>query len=113
MAELGNYNIPREYKDEDRWFRFFTKVQLLYIGVAIALSIVVIMLFNALHMLPVGIVFAELNIIAGAVLAFIRIPEDRYMIGGGYLLRTILMRLIVKNLPKNKKIYLKNYDEEE
>lgn len=111
MASLGNYQIPKEFKDEDKWFRYFTKFQLALFAIAVGISIVVLMVTAAIHLLPIGIIITELLVGLSLVFGFITLPQDRYMIGGGYPLRTIIMRLIVKNLRKNKKLYVKNYDE--
>ena len=29
MASTGVFRVPREFKDEDKWFRYFTKKQAL------------------------------------------------------------------------------------
>lgn len=104
---LGRYRIPKEIKDEDKWFKFFTKTQLLYVGIGGLLSGFFISLANTLHILPVGIVIAEFIMVVAIVIAFVKIPKDRYLIGGGLPIRVILLRLIEKNIPANKKIYLK------
>lgn len=110
MAKLGNYNIPKEYKDEDKWFRFFTKVQLLFIGAAAGISIGLIVLFNKLNATPVGVVLTVVTLIVAVILAFVNIPANKYMTGGGLKLRTMLLRLIIKRQRKNRVLYVKNYD---
>ena len=37
MAQTGKYQIPAEYKDEDRWWKF-TKRQLVYVAIGLALD---------------------------------------------------------------------------
>lgn len=111
MASLGNYQIPKEFKDEDKWFRFFTKFQLALFGIAVGISIVILLITSAIHLLPLGVILTEILVGAALVFGFIKLPQDRYMIGGGYPLRTIAIRLLTKNFRKNKKIYVKNYDE--
>lgn len=111
MASLGNYQIPKEFKDEDKWFRFFTKFQLALFAIAVGLSILVLLITSVIHLLPIGVIITEILVGAALIFGFINLPSDRYMIGGGYPVRTIVMRIITKNLKRNKKIYVKNYDE--
>lgn len=112
MASLGRYRIPKEFKDEDKWFKFFTKKQLLYIGIAGGLSAVAIVIAVKLNILPVGIVIAELLMIGAIVIAFVKVPKDKYMIGGGLPVRVILLRLIGKNLKANKKLYVRGVNDQ-
>ena len=112
MAELGSYQIPKEFKDEDKWFKYFTKKQLVIVGGALALSVVIVGFFFGIHLLPVGVIIGETIMLLAVGIAFIKIPTDRYLIGGGYPVSQILIRLIVKKLPGNKVLYVKNYEEE-
>ncbi len=111
MASLGNYTIPKPLKDEDKWFRFFTKTQLLYVGVAAFIDMGIIAFFRAVHIPYVSIVLSEAVMIAALILAFVSVPTDRFMIGGGYSLRAIAVRLVRKRFRRNKVLYVKGYDE--
>ncbi len=110
MAELGRYRVPKEFKDEDKWFRFFTKRQLIYLGLALVVSVITCIGTYKLNILPVGVVVSELLIMVAAAFAFITIPPEKYMYGGGYRLSTILFRIVVRRLPKNRVLFVKNYD---
>jgi hypothetical protein len=112
MAELGSYQIPKEFKDEDKWFRYFTKKQLIFVGGAIFLSVVITSFFSGLGLIKVGISISEVILLLTIAVAFIRIPTDRYLIGGGYHIMQILMRLVIKRLKQNRILYVKNYSEE-
>lgn len=104
--------VMSELKDEDKWLKYFTMKQLLYYFVAIALGIgVTVLLHRFFHAEAVGFVVIIVNV-ALAVILQLKIPEsgDKYIIGGGIPLQTILIRVIKKNLPKNRVIYVKNYD---
>ena len=111
MAELGSYQIPKEFKDEDKWFRFFTKKQLIVVGAALAACVVIVSFFYGIGMLKVGLAIAEIIMVLAVAVVFIRIPTDRYLIGGGYHIAQIVGRLIIKRLPGHKIIYVKNYEE--
>lgn len=112
MAELGSYQIPKEFKDEDKWFRYFTKKQLIFVGGAGFASVVITSFFKGLGMIKVGISISEVILLLTIAIAFIKIPTDKYMIGGGYHIMQILLRLVIKRLPKNRVLYVKNYGEE-
>ena len=104
--------VMSELKDEDKWLKYFTMKQLLYYFVAIALGIgVTVLLHRLFHAEAVGFVVIIVNV-ALAVILQLKIPEsgDKYIIGGGMPLQTILIRVIKKNLPKNRVIYVKNHD---
>lgn len=110
---LGRYRIPKEMQDEDKWFKFFTKTQLLYVGVGALVSALLIFLTVKLHILPVGLILAEFIMVIAIVVAFVKIPKSRYLIGGGLPIRVLLVRLIEKNLPQNKKLYIKGLNKHE
>ena len=110
MAELGTYSIPKEYKDEDKWFRFFTKKQLLHVGVGCGIGLMLFAFMTSIGISALGIALAEICIIISAIVAFIKMPTEKYLVGGGYNLSTIIYRLILKRLPRNKVIYIKNYN---
>ncbi len=110
MAELGSYDIPKELKDEDKWFRYFTKRQLAYVGAGILIDALMLSALSKIGLFEVGLALAELVLIVAFIIAFGKIPEDRYLMGGGYNASTIILRLISKKLPKNKVIYVNNYD---
>ena len=113
MAEqLGRYRIPKEFKDEDKWFRFFTKRQLIYAIVALAFDAIALMLSYSFNVLLVGIILSEIVSIVMMAFAFITIPTEQYMYGGGYLLSTIVLRVIIRRRKKNRILYVKNYDNE-
>ena len=112
MSDLGSYRIPKELKDEDKWFKFFTKKQLLIVGSGLALSIVIVGFFYGMHLLPVGVMMAEVVMLLSAGIAFVKIPTDKYLIGGGYPVSQILIRLVLKRLPGHRVLYVKNYEED-
>ena len=110
---MGTYSIPKEFKDEDKWFRFFTKKQLIYAGVGVAMVIGVMTVSKALGVTGVGICISEVIVLADGIIAFITMPTERYLIGGGYPLSTIVLRLVRKKLPSNKVLYIKHYDKDD
>lgn len=112
MAELGSYQIPKEFKDEDKWFKYFTKKQLIVVGSAVGASVLIMSFFMGIGMFPVGMCISEVLLLLSVTASFIRIPTDKYLIGGGYHIAVIVWRLICRKLPKNRVLYVKNYEED-
>lgn len=115
MDRIGRYKIPRPFRDEDIWFRFFTKKQLLVIGAAALISLqLVIWAFKRSNIL---LFFAlVLGIILIAVVSIIvkfDMPTDKYLWGGGTSLEKLLLRIIRKKLKSNRVLYVKFYQNPE
>lgn len=110
---LGTYNIPKEFRDEDKWFKFFTKIQLVYMFIAAVIAFVIMNLFVFLHLVYIGIFLSVVVFLIALVMAFVPIPTQRYMFGGGYRVSRIVGRLAWKFvLGHGKDIYVKNYKPE-
>lgn len=116
MDRIGRYKIPRPFKDEDIWFRFFTKKQLLVIGTAALISLQpVILAFKHSNniLLFFALVFGIILIAAASIIVKFDMPADKYLWGGGTSLETLLMRIIRKRLKSNKILYVKFYQNPE
>lgn len=98
-------------KDEDRWFKFFTKKQLLFVVTGLLASGIVFPIFNGIGLRVVGIFLVEIIMTVMLILAFLKLPFEKYLIGGGRYAHEILFRLFAKQMPSNKIIYTKNYEE--
>lgn len=109
---LGDYPCMTELKDEDRWLKFFTKKQLLYIGVAALLGIGEIVLFYKIGLTVVGVELLLINIAVSFVIQQ-KLPPDKYLWGGGTLIEELLFRVVKKNLPGRKILYTKFINDEE
>ncbi len=110
---LGVYKVPREFKDEDKWFRFFTKTQLFIMLIGLAISVVFFLIFGAIHATKLAVILSVFVLLVCALLAFFKIPESRYLYGGGYPAYQILLRIIRKYFVEKKQIYIKNIRQEE
>lgn len=106
---LGSYRIPDEFKDEDKYFKFFTKTQLLALLVALGVGIGFLALFSSIGLMPVGLTLLILVVLSAGACVMFPIPEDKYLIGGGEKLYVVVVRVINKKLPMNKVIFVKNY----
>lgn len=106
MSELGKYRVPRELKDEDKWFKFFTKKQLLIAAVVLFIDVWVIVFTNKLHMIVLGIVIALSIAIVTAIILVGKMPTKRYIHGGGLGFDVLLMRIIRRKcIKKNRCIF--------
>ena len=110
MSEAGTYQIPKEFKDEDKWFKFFNRKQLFITFGGILLCIPPVWIFYKLGIMQIGLCIGEVILLGTLLLAFLPLPNDRFLIGGGFMLNQIVWRLIVKSRRRNKILYVKNYD---
>lgn len=108
----GVYGIPRKLKDEDKWFKFFTKIQLMIFGIGVAISLVFAVLLFPLKAYHLWVVLTVIVLVLAGFLALVPMPNSRYLYGGGYPLYVIVIRLINKIISK-KRLYIKNYDAED
>lgn len=103
----GVYRVPREFKDEDRWFRFFTKTQLLIMGVAVGICGILFLLFSIVGLFVPALILSVVVLAIAGLLAFLPMPDNKYMYGGGYPVYIIAKRLINKKYIAKKQIYVK------
>lgn len=107
---LGTYKIPDALKDEDKWFKFFTKTQCGAMICALVSGLMLLAFFSKLHLFPVGLALLVVDICCVGVAVMVRIPEEHYLMGAGELIGTVVLRVIKKRMSKNRVIYIKNYD---
>lgn len=109
---IGSYKVPAEMKDEDKWGVGkiqLTKRQLIPMAIAFVVGGMVFVFFAKLGLLPVGLFFFFIIFIATGLCTFISVPSEKYLIGGGEKISTILFRLLIKQRKSAKIIYVKNY----
>ena len=108
---MAGYKIPKQFQDEDKWFRFFTKTQLVVIGLPAILSIVI--LFKIRYMSGIVIFITSAILITILVICILfssfKMPKDKYLLGGGTSLKTLGLRLIRRRMQTNKVLWVKNY----
>lgn len=110
MAAIGVFRIPREFKDEDKWFRYFNKKQATVLVLTGLLDYRLIMV-GASHgiTIPAIVAAALLTLVIGGMV-LIHLPVDvMFLTGGGITLDQWIFRVILR---KSKKvIYTKNVEE--
>lgn len=109
---LGSYKTPAPFKDEDKWFRFFTKRALVYVLVALFIGGIQILFFQKLHLTLIGMTIFVLLLACAIVLGFGKMPPEKYLFGGGERFEALVIRLFIKRRKKNRCLYLKNYGED-
>lgn len=110
MAATGVFRVPREFKDEDKWFRYFNKKQALIL-VLTGLADYRLVMFAANHdLVMIAIIVAIiLTLLVGGVI-MIKLPVDvMFLTGGGITLDEWLLRIILRKC--HKVIYAKNMQE--
>lgn len=107
------YEVPDEFRDEDKWFGL-TKRQWAILGpVALIVVILVIATISAglTLFLPIVFILCGVLILAGIIVAFFEMPYHWYLFGSGFKIERILFRILRKKLSKKSKtIYTKHYD---
>lgn len=111
MSQLGQYKTPGELKDEDKWFKFFTKKQLVIAIVVLIIDWNIAVIFNKIHLIVIGITLDILITIIMAIITLFPMPQSKYIFGGGMPLYRLVLRIILRKT-FNRKIYTTMSDEE-
>ena len=104
MSRLGVFKIDKPLRDEDKWLGM-TKKQLLYLIITALLSINILRIAYAMHLIIIGIVAVILLIVFVALLCFIKIPYKNYLTGGGLTAEQFFLRFIHRRRKCNRKVY--------
>ena len=113
MRKVGRYRTPKEIKDEDIWFKWFTKKQFVYMGISCAVAVFIFMLLQKLRLTLFGAMIAVILVFAGFTIPRFDMPADKYLIGGGMPLEQIIKRILIKNFLQKKNIYVTDHKEME
>lgn len=110
-TSLGKYKIPRPMQDEDKWFKYFTKHQLIYVGISLVIMARLVLWVkdsSAIIQIPV-LMLGCIVVILSVAFGVLTMPDDKYLWGGGTKVETLALRLVRKKLKGNKVLYVKNY----
>ncbi len=111
MASVGTHKIPRENKNESRWFKFFTMGQLVALMAQGVVDVGYFKLFSALGVPIVGIFIALMITIIVAIIVMGKMPYSKYQLAAGQPFYIILMRMVMHRII-HKHLYLRNYEGE-
>ena len=107
MASAGVFRVPREFKDEDRWFRYFNKKQAAVLVLAGLADYRLIMAASAKGLTLLAVIAAMLMTLVAGGMVMVRIPVDTmYLTGGGITLDQWVLRVILRKC--RRVVYTKN-----
>lgn len=107
MAAKGVFKIPREFRDEDKWFRYFNKKQAIVLVLMLILDYRIIMAASTKNLVIPAILFSLVITITTVGVVMIQLPvEVMFLTGGGITLDQWILRVILR---KTKRfVYTKN-----
>lgn len=102
------FPIPLEFSDEDKYFKYFTKKNILALLLSGIVCYCIAKLSAALlgTMLP-GLIVGLLMVLVIVGVTMLPIPETEYMKGAGLTLDVIIIRRIIRRT--SRVIYIKGY----
>ncbi len=106
------YRTPHKYEDNDIWFRFFTKTELLLLAPAFIIDGILIYKYIAASLSEW--IFAAIIIVLVTAPSFVfakaSVPKRMPLMGGGIKIRKVGTRVLFYYLFKSgRTIYVKNY----
>lgn len=107
---LGSYKVPPELNDETKILKLFSRKQFFLIAGFVIAGFVLMVLFIALNLFPIGLLLFLLISAIGLLLVMTKVPEHLYLIGCGNTFFTVVVRILRKKKKKNRVIYTKNYN---
>lgn len=106
----GVFRVPRGFKDEDRWFRYFNKKQAVVLVLTGLADYRLIMAASGKGLALPAVIAALLLTLAAGGLVMVRLPVDAmYLTGGGITLDQWVFRTVLRKCCR--KIYTKNIHE--
>lgn len=104
--------MPNQFEDEDLWFKFFKKKQLVILVPALFISLFIVKQFYAAGHMGIGVLLASVIMLTVFVLTMIPVTETMYLYGVGRPLIVILVFIILHKMNPRKKIYTIESDKE-
>lgn len=103
------YNIPSEFTDEDKYFKFFTKKDLAVIIITGAFTFLLFKIAGHFGRPLVGLIIGIIIMILSIGCSMIKKPSSEYLTGGGQVIMILILRRLIRR--KKKVIYIKGYDD--
>lgn len=115
MAHNFNYDTPDDFsKDEEKWLKFFSmKALLSTIIFAVIGALIFFPIFKFFGKIHIGIIITIIFGAIGYAVVSFEIPVTTELPGAGHTPLTILFRIFLRKLPRNRIIYTKGYGEYE
>ncbi len=97
MASTGVFRVSREFKDEDKWFRYFTKKQALVLILVLLADYKLIMAAAPHGMVIAAVIVSILITLVAGGMVMIELPVDvMFLTGGGITLDQWLFRVMLR-----------------
>lgn len=111
MAGYGVYQIPREFKDEDKWFKYFTKGQAVLAVLCLVADYRIVMGLASRGLFPFGVILAVLltALVLGSVMIVLPV-ENFFLTGGGLTIAECLLRYFYRK--RGRCLYTRNMEED-
>lgn len=107
---FASYEIPPEFKDEERWFKIFCMKSLkIFLGTGI-IGLIIFKFFQFLGLAALGAVVGGALCIVCTVLSVIPIADTEYMRGAGNTVAELQLKKFYRKIKRC--ILIKNYDNE-
>jgi hypothetical protein len=112
MAATGVFRVPREFKDEDKWFRYFNKKQAVVLVLTLLADYRMLVAASEHGLVLPALVAAVLLTLVAAGIVMVQLPVDvMFLTGGGITLDQWLFRIILRK--SRRVIYTKHSCEKE
>lgn len=112
MAATGVFRVPREFKDEDKWFRYFNKKQAVVLVLTLLADYRMLVAASEHGLVLPALVAAVLLTLVTAGIVMVQLPVDvMFLTGGGITLDQWLFRIILRK--SRRVIYTKHSCEKE
>lgn len=105
MSEV--HDVPSEFKDEEKWLRFFPKRSFVILIVMFAFTLILYNICNLFKFGIGGLIIGGILTVAMVASSMIPISSTEYMSGGGLTLDKWLYRRIMHKM--NKCVYIKHF----
>lgn len=97
MAATGVFRVPREFKDEDKWFRYFNKKQALVLVLTLLVDYRLLVKASGCGLMLPALIMAILLTLVVAGVVMVQLPVDvMFLTGGGITLDQWLFRVILR-----------------
>ena len=110
---FGTFKTFGQIKDEDKYFRFFTKRNIAWTFVGGLLGFGIYSVINAIGFPMVAAVTGIVICVFFGAMSFVQVPVERYLSGGGLFLTTVVFRWLQRRVGSSKVIYNKYYEVDE
>ena len=111
FMQAGVFRVPSEFKDEDKWFQYFTKKQAAVLVLSLLADYRLVMAASLKGLLLPALVSAIVFTVFAVGLVMVELPVDAmFLTGGGITLDQWLFRLFLRQ--RRRVVYTKYVEED-